>query len=230
MTPQCVEANDWFITPGRGMNNTVMTGSWGRIPVSNKRRGRRAGGGGGGQEEDERGGETNSQSESEEAKSPSGFVRSESSVVMFLQKAKYAKRIYASIVHSQFDCCGDRKAGYIVPLEYPLTGFLNRFYQRCGIDPSLISYLEADGSGIKNLPFVRMFPWDLFALADYLCIPSEVLINLGYAMEPYEIRVVGTEFKLGLRFWGGVARQGFLAQIAARQEERLATPALGTSS
>nr|CAD7457385.1 unnamed protein product [Timema tahoe] len=78
-----------------------------------------------------------------------GFVRSEASVVMFLQKAKYAKRIYASIVHSEFDCYGDRKSGYIVPLEYPLTSFLSRFYQRCGIDPSLISYLEADGSGIK---------------------------------------------------------------------------------
>nr|CAD7449471.1 unnamed protein product [Timema bartmani] len=69
---------------------------------------------------------------------------------MFLQKAKYAKRIYASIVHSDSDCYGDRKSGYTVPLEYPLTSFLSRFYQRCGIDPSVISYLEADGSGIKT--------------------------------------------------------------------------------
>ncbi|CAG2063618.1 unnamed protein product, partial [Timema podura] len=68
---------------------------------------------------------------------------------MFLQKAKNAKRIYASIVHSQFECFGDRKSGYIVPLEYPLTTLLSSFYQRCEIDPSLISYLEADGSGIK---------------------------------------------------------------------------------
>ncbi|CAG2055270.1 unnamed protein product [Timema podura] len=80
-----------------------------------------------------------------------GIVRSEASVVMFLQKAKNAKRIYASIVHSQFDCYGDRKSGYAVPLEYPLTTLLSSFYQRCGIDPSLISYLEADGSGIKTL-------------------------------------------------------------------------------
>nr|CAD7268410.1 unnamed protein product [Timema shepardi] len=70
---------------------------------------------------------------------------------MFLQKAKDAKRIYASIVHSQFECYGDRKSGFIAPLEYPLTSLLSSFYQRCGIDPSLISYLEADGSGIKTL-------------------------------------------------------------------------------
>nr|CAD7452896.1 unnamed protein product [Timema tahoe] len=84
-------------------------------------------------------------------RSANGIVRSEASVVMFLQKAKNAKRIYASIVHSQFDCYGDRKSGYAVPLEYPLTTLLSSFYQRCGIDPSLISYLEADGSGIKTL-------------------------------------------------------------------------------
>nr|CAD7429676.1 unnamed protein product [Timema monikensis] len=78
-----------------------------------------------------------------------GFVRSEALVVMYLQKAKDAKRIYASIVHSHAECYGDRKAGYIVPLEYPMTNMLRNFYQQCGIDPTTVSYLEADGSGIK---------------------------------------------------------------------------------
>ncbi|CAG2060649.1 unnamed protein product [Timema podura] len=78
-----------------------------------------------------------------------GFVRSEALVVLFLQKAKNAKRIYASIVHSHAECYGDRRAGYIVPLEYPMTNMLGNFYQRCGIDPTTVSYLEADGSGIK---------------------------------------------------------------------------------
>nr|CAD7411320.1 unnamed protein product [Timema poppensis] len=86
----------------------------------------------------------------------SGFALSEGIVTMYLQKAKDAKRIYASIVHSQFECYGDRKSGYIVPLEYPLTSLLSSFYQQCGIDPSLISYLEADGSGIKSRDTIEL--------------------------------------------------------------------------
>ncbi|CAG2055327.1 unnamed protein product, partial [Timema podura] len=79
-----------------------------------------------------------------------GFARSDSCVVLYLQKARDAKRIYATVVHSDKEFFGDRKAGLVRPLDDPLISLLSRFYDKCGIDPSEIAFLEANGCGVKN--------------------------------------------------------------------------------
>nr|CAD7575956.1 unnamed protein product [Timema californicum] len=79
-----------------------------------------------------------------------GFARSDSCVVLYLQKARDAKRIYATVVHSDKEFFGDRKAGLVRPLDDPLISLLTRFYDKCGIDPSEIVFLEANGCGVKN--------------------------------------------------------------------------------
>jgi fatty acid synthase len=68
---------------------------------------------------------------------------------MLLQKAKYAKRIYATVVHSAVEICGDRMTPLITPMREPFISLLERFYETCGVDPTSLQYLEADGSGIK---------------------------------------------------------------------------------
>jgi Polyketide synthase modules and related proteins len=68
---------------------------------------------------------------------------------MLLQKAKFAKRIYATIVHSAVEICGDRMTPLISPMREPLIKLLEQFYETCGIDPTAVQFLEADGSGIK---------------------------------------------------------------------------------
>nr|CAD7443893.1 unnamed protein product [Timema bartmani] len=78
-----------------------------------------------------------------------GFGRSDSCVVLYLQKARDAKRIYATVVHSDKEFFGDRKAGLVRPLDDPLISLLSRFYDKCGIDPSEIAFLEANGCGVK---------------------------------------------------------------------------------
>ncbi|XP_025160329.1 fatty acid synthase-like [Harpegnathos saltator] len=60
--------------------------------------------------------------------SGSGYMRSEATVVIYLQKAKNAKRIYATLVYSKTNCDED-------------------FYDECGITPEELSYIEAHGTG-----------------------------------------------------------------------------------
>jgi fatty acid synthase len=69
--------------------------------------------------------------------------------VMLLQKAKFAKRIYATIVHSEVEICGDRMTPLISPMREPFIKLLEQFYETCGVDPTTVQFLEADGSGIK---------------------------------------------------------------------------------
>ncbi|KAJ4428210.1 hypothetical protein ANN_24225, partial [Periplaneta americana] len=82
-------------------------------------------------------------------KATDGYARSDGVVVLFLQRARDAKRIYATVVHSEVDGCGDRDVRYTVPFGAPLKTLMERFYSECGIDPADINYLEAEGCGIK---------------------------------------------------------------------------------
>jgi hypothetical protein len=78
-----------------------------------------------------------------------GYARSDGVAVMLLQKAKFAKRIYATVVHSAVEICGDRMTPLITPMREPLINLLEHFYETCGVDPMSVQFLEADGSGIK---------------------------------------------------------------------------------
>nr|QCW07584.1 fatty acid synthase 4 [Blattella germanica] len=82
--------------------------------------------------------------------SANGYARSDGVAVMILQKAKDAKRIYASIVHSSFEMNVHRKAPLIRPLGDALCEVLEKFYKKCGVDPRDVKFLEADGSGVKE--------------------------------------------------------------------------------
>ncbi|KAJ4428213.1 hypothetical protein ANN_24228 [Periplaneta americana] len=79
-----------------------------------------------------------------------GYGRSDGVAVMLLQKAKCAKRIYACVVHSAAEICGNRMTPLITPMREPLINLMERFYQTCGVDPTTIQFLEADGSATKG--------------------------------------------------------------------------------
>jgi 3-oxoacyl-(acyl-carrier-protein) synthase len=78
-----------------------------------------------------------------------GYARSEGVAVMLLQKAKFAKRIYAKIVHSEVEICGDRMTPLISPVREPFIKLLEQFCETSGVDPGAVQFLEADGSGVK---------------------------------------------------------------------------------
>lgn len=77
----------------------------------------------------------------------SGYVRSEVICVVFLQKAKDAKRIYAKILYSKTNCDGHKTEGITYPSGKIQQRLLSEFYDDVEIDPSSLAYIEAHSTG-----------------------------------------------------------------------------------
>ncbi|XP_047348390.1 fatty acid synthase-like [Vespa velutina] len=81
----------------------------------------------------------------------SGFTRSESIGVLFLQKAKNAKRIYAEVFNSMlmYSETITRNKCFFPTGEYQAK-IMKQTLKQCGLKPSDITYIEADGTAIKE--------------------------------------------------------------------------------
>jgi fatty acid synthase, animal type len=77
-----------------------------------------------------------------------GYTRSEAVSILFLQKAKDAKRVYGSVVYSKTNYDGYKADGIIHPCSYMEAQLLTEFYQDIGIDPASVAYVEANGTGL----------------------------------------------------------------------------------
>lgn len=78
-----------------------------------------------------------------------GYTRSEAIVVMYLQKAKHAKRVYATVVYGKTNCDGFKEQGITFPSSALQSTLLQECYEDCGISPSSLSYMECHGTGTK---------------------------------------------------------------------------------
>ncbi|OXU25389.1 hypothetical protein TSAR_001850 [Trichomalopsis sarcophagae] len=78
-----------------------------------------------------------------------GYVRSEAVSVVFLQKAKDAKRVYATLVHGKTNCDGFKEQGITFPSSHMQSILLDEFYQECGVPRSKVDYVEAHGTGTR---------------------------------------------------------------------------------
>ncbi|XP_043250638.1 fatty acid synthase-like [Colletes gigas] len=76
-----------------------------------------------------------------------GYVRSEAVSVILLQKAKDAKRIYATVVYTKSNCDGYKEQGITFPASAIQRKLLEEFYQECKLSPTCLSFLEAHGTG-----------------------------------------------------------------------------------
>lgn len=81
----------------------------------------------------------------------SGYTRAEVNCVMFLQKRKDAKRVYATLMHSKTNCDGFKEEGINFPSSRIQAQLLKDFYSEVGIAPNdpEISYFEAHCTGTK---------------------------------------------------------------------------------
>ncbi len=77
-----------------------------------------------------------------------GYVRSEAITILFLQKARDAKRIYATIVHSKTNCDGYKEEGNFVPSSKMQAQLMMKFYKEIGVAPNKINYVETHGTGM----------------------------------------------------------------------------------
>ncbi|XP_043468900.1 fatty acid synthase-like [Leptopilina heterotoma] len=81
-----------------------------------------------------------------------GYTRSEGNVVFFLQKAKDAKRIYAELKNVSSSFASATENHLLFYPNYDSQAQLMKFTLKdCGLSGRDISYVEADGSGIKDV-------------------------------------------------------------------------------
>ncbi|KAJ8887681.1 hypothetical protein PR048_013899 [Dryococelus australis] len=83
--------------------------------------------------------------------SANGYARSEAISVIYLQKAKDAKRIYCTVIHAKTNCDGYKEEGITYPSGLMQQKLMEDFYAECRVDPSTLGYIEAHGTGTKAL-------------------------------------------------------------------------------
>jgi len=76
-------------------------------------------------------------------------VRSEAICVMFLQKARDAKRIYATVVNAKTNSDGFKDMGISHPCGEMQSLLLRQCCEECGVNPSSVEYCEAHGTATK---------------------------------------------------------------------------------
>lgn len=113
----------------------------------------------------------------------SGYTRSETISVVYIQKAKNAKRIYATIEHIKTNSDGYKEEGVTFPSKHMQSVLLKEFYEECGLSPNCFDYLEAHGTGTKVGD-----PQEMSAVYDVVCknrktplMVGSVKSNLGHS-------------------------------------------------
>lgn len=78
-----------------------------------------------------------------------GYARSEAICVVYLQKAKHARRVYAQVLHAKTNCDGYKSQGITYPSGETQKMLFEEFYEECGVDRARLSFMEAHGTGTK---------------------------------------------------------------------------------
>lgn len=103
-----------------------------------------------------------------------GYARSEAISVIFLQKAKAAKRIYAEVVYTKSNCDGYKEQGITFPSSPIQKMLLEDFYRECKLSPTILSYLEAHGTGTSVGD-----PEEINAINEVFCKGRDTPLRIG---------------------------------------------------
>ncbi|XP_050452137.1 fatty acid synthase-like [Cataglyphis hispanica] len=104
----------------------------------------------------------------------SGYMRSDSAAVLYLQKAKNARRIYATFVYGKTNCDGFKEEGITFPSFDKQKMLLEIFYEDCDISPLELFYIEAHATGT-----LAGDPVELRAIDEALCAKGQLPLLLG---------------------------------------------------
>ncbi|CAL1678237.1 unnamed protein product [Lasius platythorax] len=112
-----------------------------------------------------------------------GYMRSDAAVVVYLQKARYARRIYATYVYGKANCDGFKEKGITFPSFDMQKILLEEFYEECGISPLKLSYMEAHATGTLAGDAIELQAIDeaLCAKRDFPLLLGTVKSNIGHS-------------------------------------------------
>lgn len=84
-----------------------------------------------------------------------GYVRSEAAVIIFLQKASAARRVYATVVNARTNTDGHKEQGITFPSGQMQKQLIKEVYAEAGVNQADVVYVEAHGTGTKvNFTFI----------------------------------------------------------------------------
>jgi len=89
-----------------------------------------------------------------------GYVRSEGIVAIYLQRAKNARRVYATLVHTKTNTDGYKPQGIMHPKTEMHIQLLRESYDEAGINPADVVYVEAHGTGTSLGDFTELNVFD----------------------------------------------------------------------
>lgn len=101
-------------------------------------------------------------------------MRSDTAAVMYLQKAKDARRVYATLVYSKANCDGFKEEGITFPSFEKQKMLLEEFYGECGISPNKLSYIEAHATGT-----LAGDPVELMSIDHAICVKRNTPLLVG---------------------------------------------------
>ncbi|RZC35992.1 fatty acid synthase [Asbolus verrucosus] len=112
-----------------------------------------------------------------------GYVRSEAAVVVYLQKARVANRVYATVLGAKTNTDGYKELGITFPSGGMQNKLIRETYAESGVDPLEVSYVEAHGTGTKVGD-----PQEVNSIADFFCknrkeplLIGSVKSNMGHS-------------------------------------------------
>ena len=112
-----------------------------------------------------------------------GYVRSETCSIVFLQKKRDAKRIYATVIHTKTNTDGFKEDGLTYPSWMIQRNLMHETVVEAGVNPLHVNYIEAHGTGTPVGD-----PQETRAIADVFCkqrngplLIGAVKSNLGHS-------------------------------------------------
>lgn len=103
-----------------------------------------------------------------------GYVRAEAAVVVYLQKASAARRVYATVLGAKTNTDGAKEQGITYPTGSMQNNLIRAVYEESGIDPLEVSYVEAHGTGTKAGD-----PQEVNSIADFFCKNRKTPLLIG---------------------------------------------------
>lgn len=78
-----------------------------------------------------------------------GYVRSDGCVVIFMQKASQARRIYSTVLNIRTNTDGSKEQGITFPNGEMQKQLIREAYNEIGLNAADVPFIEADGTGTK---------------------------------------------------------------------------------
>nr|XP_018903024.1 PREDICTED: fatty acid synthase-like [Bemisia tabaci] len=103
-----------------------------------------------------------------------GYGRSDGAVVLFLQRAEDARRIYGRIAHINVSQGNDVPRNILSVKPESFKAFLSEFYTSCKVPPSEVSFYEAYGCGVPVIDEV-----ELNVVTEFFCKNRKSRLKIG---------------------------------------------------